>query len=800
MARKSGRRGFLRANQDLRQYEHIVSSSSDMMALLNDKFAYLSANAAYLAPFRKTPDELIGHSARDVFGEEFFERTIEPHAQRCLSGETVTYQKWFDFPAYEPRYMEVVYYPYIDANHEVKGIVVSGRDATARKQAEEALRESRERYWELYDSSPISLWEEDFSDVACYLQQLKESGVTDLGAHLAQDAECAGRCAAMVRILEVNEATLRMYEAETSRELFSNLSRVFIEESVQGFQKQLMAIWAGEIDVECETVNQTLKGQRKDLLLRWRVASGHEKTYAKVVVSILDITERKQAEKAQQESERRFRFLIEKSPLGTALISAEGKYLYLSPAFEEMFGYTLEDIPTGRLWFGKAFPDPKDREEAISQWVDGLKGHESGEVWPRVFEVTCRDGSVKTIHFKPVVMEDGQQLVIYEDITQQERMEEEIRRAHNLESLGFLAGGIAHDFNNVLTGVTGNLELLVRFLDKDSTEHEIAQDAQQAASRTRDLTQQLMTFAKGGAPVKEIVCIRELIRNTTDLSLRGANTRPEFHFSDELSSADVDAGQIAQVIQNLVLNADQAMPNGGTLRIVAGDVEVSIDDLLPLKAGTYVKVSVEDQGVGIPENILSQVFDPYFSTKETGHGLGLSICHSVVQRHDGHITVSSEQGKGTTFQFYLPASKEQAMTTVEQEKEISVGTGKILYMDDEEVIHRTVGRTLKLLGYDVERAFDGGEAIGKYKDALGSGTPFDIVIMDLTIPGGMGGKEAIGKLLEIDPQARVLVSSGYSHDPIMANHAQYGFVGSVTKPVSVEKLADTVKKILKKGE
>ena len=197
---------------------------------------------------------------------------------------------------------------------------------------------------------------------------------------------------------------------------------------------------------------------------------------------------------------------------------------------------------------------------------------------------------------------------------------------------------------------------------------------------------------------------------------------------------------------------------------------------------------------------MSQVFDPYFSTKETGHGLGLSITYSIIQRHSGHITVSSQQGVGTTFEFYLPASEKQVVTTDEQKKEISAGTGRILYMDDEEVIHRTVGRTLRLLGYEVENTYDGDEALQAYKKALASDRPFDVVIMDLTIPGGMGGREAAGKLLEIDPRAQILVSSGYSHDPVMADYAEYGFVGSVVKPVGIEKLADMVKSVLGSGK
>ena len=356
----------------------------------------------------------------------------------------------------------------------------------------------------------------------------------------------------------------------------------------------------------------------------------------------LDIIDRKQAEEALRESEEQFRSLAESSTDLIMRYDRQFRHIYANEACLRVSGKTKEEYigKTHReldldptlcgLWEKKiqAVFDTGKPQLEIFEW----KGTE-GEVvldW-RVMPEFSEDGSVQSV------------LGVARDISEQKRMEEEIRRVHNLESLGLLAGGIAHDFNNILTGVTGNLALLLRFLDKDSEEYEIASDAQQAASKTRGLTQQLMTFAKGGTPIKETASIEELIRETTGLSLRGSNTKPEYHFSGDLSSVDMDTGQIGQVIQNLVINADQAMPNGGTLKILADNVEISEEAPIPLEPGIYVKISVEDQGVGIPESILSQVFDPYFSTKETGHGLGLSITYSIIQRHDGHITVTSQQ-------------------------------------------------------------------------------------------------------------------------------------------------------------
>jgi len=382
------------------------------------------------------------------------------------------------------------------------------------------------------------------------------------------------------------------------------------------------------------------------------------------------------------------------------------------------------------------------------------------------------------------------------NISDRVRMEEEMRKNQSLESLGVLAGGIAHDFNNVLTGVIGSLALLEMLVDKDSDAYQIAVDGKRAADRTRDLTQQLLTFAKGGTPVKEVASIEALIRETTTLSLHGSNIKPEYHLAENLHSVNVDQGQIGQVIQNLILNADQAMQEGGILKVLAENVELSTQDPFPIAAGDYVKVSVVDQGLGMSEKVMAKIFDPYFSTKTTGHGLGLSITHSIIQKHDGHIAVHSEPNVGTTFEFYLPALQELAPTTTVDQRELMHGTGRILLMDDEELIHTAVGAMLEALGYEVESAYDGVAVFQAYKAAQEKAQPFDMVIMDLTISGGMGGQEAVGKLLKIDPQAQIIASSGYAHDPIMTQFSEYGFVGAVKKPVDIQELAETVNRVL----
>jgi two-component system, cell cycle sensor histidine kinase and response regulator CckA len=382
------------------------------------------------------------------------------------------------------------------------------------------------------------------------------------------------------------------------------------------------------------------------------------------------------------------------------------------------------------------------------------------------------------------------------NISDRVHMEEEMRKNQNLESLGVLAGGIAHDFNNALTGVIGSLTLLEMLVARDSDAYQIAKDGKRAADRTRDMTHQLLTFAKGGTPVKEVASIEALIRETTTLSLHGSNTKPEYHLAEDLHSVNLDQGQIGQVIQNLILNADQAMPGGGTLKVLAENVEIFTQDSRPIAAGEYVKVSVVDQGFGMSKEVMAKIFDPYFSTKTAGHGLGLSITHSIIQKHGGHIAVHSEQNVGTTFEFYLPALQEIAPTTTEQSQELARGTGRILLMDDDEMTQIAVKAMLEALGYEVEVVYDGAAALQAYQAARETTRPFDGVIMDLTIPGGMGGQEAVGKLHEMDPKARVIVSSGYANDPILTQFSEYGFAGKVRKPVNIQELAETVKRVL----
>ena len=388
-------------------------------------------------------------------------------------------------------------------------------------------------------------------------------------------------------------------------------------------------------------------------------------------------------------------------------------------------------------------------------------------------------------------------VLVFRDITVNQKMEEELRQMRNIESIGLLAGGIAHDFNNILTGILGNINIAQIVQDDPEKVATCLNDAETACYRAKELTGQLITFSKGGAPVKKNASLKKLIEESSGFILSGSNVQRELALPDDLWSVDIDPGQINQVINNIIINADQAMPGGGRLWVTAENITVNEDDTLPLAAGKYVKVTFRDQGIGIPGTYIEKIFDPYFTTKQAGKGLGLASAFSILKQHNGIITVDSAPGVGTSFSMYLPASlKQQEIEQDTPQQKISgSGSGKILVMDDEDMVRNVTSSMLTTLGYEVETARNGVEAIKLYQQSSEAGKPYDAVILDLTIPGGMGGRETIEKLLAINPEIKAIVSSGYSNDPILSEYQKYGFCEVLVKPMMLGELSEVLKKL-----
>lgn len=380
-------------------------------------------------------------------------------------------------------------------------------------------------------------------------------------------------------------------------------------------------------------------------------------------------------------------------------------------------------------------------------------------------------------------------VLVFRDVTDKHRLEEERQKASKLESIGVLAGAIAHDFNNMLTAIMGNISLARLGSEMHTEVHMRLGDAENAIMWAKDLTQQLLTFAKGGAPVRRS-CDRldRLVRESAEFAARGSHLRCAFELDEGLWPVEVDEGQIRQVVHNLVINAQQATPVDGEIRIRVSNALLG-DTRIPLPPGRYAKITCEDRGVGIAPEHLTKIFDPYFTTKQKGSGLGLATAYSIVRKHDGLITVESEVGRGSAFHVYLPAIAAQgAQADAAAPAPPPRGEGRILVMDDEVRIRDMLGRMLTHFGYETAFAKDGGEVVARYEEAHRRGAPFDVVILDLIVPGAMGGKEAIRKLREIDPGVCAIVSSGYSNDPIMADYPSFGFCDAVAKPYRHEEL------------
>jgi two-component system, cell cycle sensor histidine kinase and response regulator CckA len=520
-----------------------------------------------------------------------------------------------------------------------------------------------------------------------------------------------------------------------------------------------------------------------------------------------DITESKQAEDALRERQHLNKLLLDSLPHPAMLITKDRKVIAanriaihvgtkVGEYCWQSFGNSISISEETKEYIAAHDGAPPKNAQCVFCRADHIWEEEHSFANDTDVEVLGRIYDTYWIR-----LDDNTFLHYAIDVTDYRDIEEERSKAAKLESIGLLAGGIAHDFNNILTAILGNLSLAKIFAVEDLNKaKKILAEAEKATLSAKDLTQQLLTFSKGGEPVTKTIRINGLIADTVRFALRGSNVKCDLQLGEVLWPVDADEGQIKQVINNIAINACQAMPKGGVISIKTANVTVRSEDSLPLPAGEYNKITIRDQGIGIPEDYLSKVFDPYFTTKQKGNGLGLATCYSITKKHSGHIAVESEIGIGTAFHIYLPAVSKEIETREEVKKEVSIVEGKVLVMDDEALLIDTVSKTLEYMGCDMEGAPDGAEAVKLYKRAMKSDKPFDAVILDLTVPGGMGGQETVEKLLKIDPEVKAIVSSGYSNDPVMANFKEYGFSGVVSKPYQIEELRNVLHEVMKKND
>jgi PAS domain S-box-containing protein len=740
---------------DVKGWQRVFDAISDFVAVIDTHYGIVRINRTLADKLGVDRDELIGKKCYEIVhgadGPPEFCRHVE-----CLDSGAVATAEFYDERL--GGHFEVTASPMLDEGDEIAGSLHIVRDINERKRVEDALRKGEERYRNLFEHANDAIIIRDLSGRTA----AANGRAGELFGYPVEDLQQTRVAEFLTVGDDVYEKVLSGEGVITETTGVRNDGRVFpVEVSARS------TYWGDEI---------------------------------MVLMFIRDLTERKRAEETLRQSEERFRELAETLPETVFEADVRGRFTFINRRGFGLFGYTEEDLDAGISVFD-IFP-PEEVDRARENFAKRLRGEDVGSF---EYNATKKDGTPFQIatYAVPIVRNGKIEGIrgIGVDITEKKRIEEELAKAAKLESIGVLAGGIAHDFNNLLAVILGNVTYVksnVPNIDSERT-FEALSAAERATLRARDLTEQLLTFSAGGVPVKEIINIRGVVEESGAFSARGTNVRCIFGAGDDLWPVDADESQIGQVVNNLVINAVQAMPEGGEVCVRCDNYVAGPDkspDLPALKEGKYVKISVVDTGVGISQEYVQKVFDPFFTTKYKGSGLGLSTSYSIVKNHGGIITVESEIGVGSTFNVYLPASDKPVKESEVGPDEVIPGEGKVLVMDDEASIRELVGEVLTRSGYEVDFAGDGAETVELYKTAASSDEPYDAVILDLTVPGGAGGVEAMQELLIVDPDVKAVVSSGYSTDPVLANYELYGFKGFIKKPFRIAALTKVLRDVI----
>lgn len=743
---------------------------SDAVFLLDLEYRIVRCNATTKALFGKPDDMMLGEKCcRVIHG------TDAPHPNCPIARLMVSRKRETAEMLIGNRWYEITADPILDSTGNVAFILHSARDIHDRKIQALQLADSFTRLRNMFDVAPYG----------AHLYDLRDDGrLVFVGYNASAD-----------KILDISHQNLI---DSTIEEAFPNLANTKIP-SIYRDVAQAGTPYNEEQVVYSD--NRGIDGAFEIFAFQTAPQS--------MAVLFRDITERKRNEEAirisQEElAKERERLAVTLRSIGDGVITTDpkGKVVFLNSVAESMTGWSNADAFGRPLTEVFHIVNQFTRKPCENPVEKVLKTGLIVELANHTMLIS-RDGREMILadSGSPIISEKGAVLgvvLVFRDVTEKQKMLDTLQQTQKLDSLGILAGGIAHDFNNLLGGIFGYIDLALsrrRSLDNETCRY--LDNAMNALNRARNLTQQLLTFAKGGSPIRKAGSLEKTVKECALFALSGSNVTCRFESLDELWGCEYDDGQICQVIDNVVLNAQQAMPSGGAIDVSVKNVEIAENAHRMLKPGKYVRISVQDYGVGIPREIISSIFDPFFTTKQKGHGLGLATSYSIARKHDGTIDVTSEPGKGTCFHILLPVSQQTAgiSGTVAVLADYS-GNGRILIMDDEDFILDTVSAMLSRMGYETVSVRNGTEALQKLEHDRSAGLEFVAIILDLTIPGGLGGREVVTEIREKDKDIPIIVASGYSDDPVMAKPTEFGFSDSISKPFTLKELGSHLQKLL----
>jgi PAS domain S-box-containing protein len=781
------------------RYSSIFNSTTDSLVIFDDNGMIVEANPQACSMYGYSYEEIVKLSGKDIVHPNYyhffeqFKKDVQTIGE--FHAEAVDIRK--DGSTFNVEVSGNMF-NYGDSTHLLAVI----RDVTSRKQADKLIRAQRDLGLALVAATGLDAVLRLCVEAAINITGMdcgwvylvdEDSGAINLAFHMGLSAafvNCVSRYdrdSDYTRLVMAGEPVYRQY-----KEIMPDTDNAMCNEKLRA---------VALVPVKCE--GRVIGCLNISSYSLDKVPDFARSTLESISTQIGSVIARATANAKLNKEKERFRVLVEESPFGISLIKKDGHYEYINPKFTKLFGYTLKDIPTRKEWFKKAYPDMGQRRKAVSMWFQVKKNTKQGKSFQHELKVTCKDDSKKTIFFRMVNMEAGQDLVLYEDITKTKQLEKQFQQAQKMEAIGTLAGGIAHDFNNLLMGIQGRASLITMDIDSAHPYFEHLKAIEESVKSATGLTNQLLGFARAGRYEVKPIDLNAIIKKSC---MMFARTKKEINihekYQKDIWTVKADQGQMEQMLLNLYVNAWQAMPGGGEIYLKTENIMIDKDynKTYRIESGRYAKISITDTGMGMDEATQQKVFDPFFTTKEMGRGtgLGLASVYGIIKHHGGFINVYSEKGEGSTFNIYLPAStakiRDQEATI--SKKQILRGDETVLFVDDENMIIDVGKQLLKMMGYKILTAKNGKEAIDIYKKNMDK---IDMVILDMIMPD-IGGSEVYDRLKEINPEIKVLLSSGYSINGQATKILNRGCNGFIQKPFNITKLSNKLRKILDRRE